>query len=64
MEFGGGWKFYFSDAVGVRLQGLALLPLVFTGGGLYVGTGGSSLGVSAGIPIAQFSFSAGLIVVL
>jgi hypothetical protein len=64
MEFGGGWKFYFSDAVGIRLQGLALLPLVFTGGGLYAGTGGSGLAVSAGIPIAQFSFSAGLIIVI
>jgi hypothetical protein len=64
MEFGGGWKYYFSDAIGIRLQGLALLPLVFTGGGLYAGTGGSGLAVSAGIPIAQFSFSAGLIVVI
>ena len=64
MEFGGGWKFYFSDAIGIRFQGLALLPLVFTGGGLYAGTGGSGLAVSAGIPIAQFSFSAGLIIVI
>jgi hypothetical protein len=64
MEFGGGWKFYFSDAIGIRLQGLALLPLVFQGGGVYAGTGGSGLAVSAGIPIAQFSFSAGLIIVI
>jgi hypothetical protein len=64
MHFGGGYKFYFSEVIGVRLQAHALLPLVFSGGGLYVGTGGSGLAVGAGIPIAQFFFSGGLIFAL
>lgn len=64
MHFGGGYKFYFSEAVGIRLQAHALLPLVFSGGGLYVGTGGSGLAIGAGIPIAQFFFSGGLILAL
>lgn len=64
MYFGGGWKFYFSEVIGIRVQAQALFPIVFSGGGLYVGTGGSGLAITAGIPIAQFSFSGGLIFVI
>ena len=64
MHFGGGYKFYFSELIGIRLQAHALLPLVFSGGGLYAGTGGSGLAIAAGIPIAQFLFSGGLIVAI
>lgn len=64
MHFGGGYKFYFSELIGIRLQAHALLPLVFAGGGLYAGTGGSGLTIAAGIPIAQFLFSGGLIIAI
>jgi hypothetical protein len=64
MDLALGLKIYPADKIGIRLQAGVLMPLVFTGGGLYVGTGGAGVGVSAGIPIAQFNFSAGLIVVL
>lgn len=64
MSLGGGVKIYPSEKIGIRLQAEMLAPLVFYGGGLYVGTGGAGFGASAGIPLAQFNFSAGLIVVL
>jgi hypothetical protein len=64
MDLALGLKIYPTDKIGIRLQAGVLMPLVFTGGGLYVGTGGAGVGVSAGIPIAQFNFSAGLIVVI
>jgi hypothetical protein len=64
LGLGGGVKIFPSEKIGIRLQAEMLAPLVFYGGGLYVGTGGAGFGVSAGIPIAQFNFSAGLIIVL
>lgn len=64
MDLALGVKIYPTEKIGIRLQAGVLMPLVFTGGGLYVGTGGAGVGVSAGVPIAQFNFSAGLIVVL
>jgi hypothetical protein len=64
MELAAGVKIFPSENIGIRLQAEMLAPLVFYGGGLYVGTGGAGFGASAGIPIAQFNFSAGLIVVL
>jgi hypothetical protein len=64
MDLAGGVKIYPSEKIGIRLQAAMMMPLVVYGGGLYVGTGGASVGVSAGIPIAQFNFSAGLIIVL
>lgn len=64
MNFSGGVKFYLSERIGLRLQGRLLMPLYFTGGGLWFGTGGVSVGASAGIPIVQGDLSAGLIIVI
>jgi hypothetical protein len=62
---GGGLKFFFSDRIGIRLQGRLLMPMYFSGGGLFVGigSGGSSTGVSVstGFLTVQGDFSGGLI---
>ncbi|WP_430816970.1 hypothetical protein [Carboxylicivirga sp. RSCT41] len=62
---GGGVKYFFSDRVGIRLQGRLLLPMYFSGGGLFVGigSGGTSSGVSVstGVLTVQGDFSGGLI---
>ena len=60
MQLGGGAKISLSEKIALKLQGQVLFPLVFYGGGFYVGTGGAGLGVSAGIPFAEFNFSGGL----
>ena len=38
----------------------ALVPLYFSGGAVWVGTGGASVAVGAGIPWAQFDFTGGV----
>ncbi len=62
---GGGVKFFFSDHIGIRLQGRLLLPMYFSGGGIFVGIGSggvsSGLGVSAGVLAVQGDFSGGLV---
>lgn len=58
--FTGGVKHFFTDHVGIRLQGQLLMPVQW--GGVYIGTGGS--GVSAGGTILQLNFSGGLILAL
>ena len=60
--FGGGVKIYFSETIGLRLQGRLLFPLIFSGGGFYFGTGGAGFGVTSGIPVMQGDLSAGLII--
>lgn len=60
----GGLKVYLSESVGLRFQGRLLMPLYVTGGGFYVGTGGTGVSVGAGIPILQGDLSAGLIIVI
>lgn len=64
MNLSGGLKVYLSERLGLRFQGRLLMPLYITGGGFYVGTGGTGLSVGAGIPILQGDLSAGLIIVL
>jgi len=62
---GGGLKLFFSDRIGIRLQGRLLLPMYFSGGGLFlgIGSGGPStgVGVSTGVLTVQGDFSGGLI---
>ena len=63
-----GLKYFFSDRVGIRLQASLMLPMIFNGGGFYmgIGTGGASSGVyvSSYSPIVQGNFTGGLIFVL
>ena len=58
--FTGGLKYFFSDHVGIRLQGQLLVPVQW--GGVYLGTGGG--GVYTGGSILQLKFSGGLIVAI
>ena len=64
MSATGGIKIALSDVVALRLQGRLLLPIYFSGGGLWVGTGGASVGLSGGIPIVQGDVGAGLAITL
>ena len=64
MTFGGGGKFDLSEKLGIRLQARVLVPMVLSGGGLWVGTGGASVGVGAWAPIVSFDFTAGIYIKL
>jgi hypothetical protein len=64
VELALGAKFYFSEKVGLRLEANVTMPLNFYGAGFYAGTGGAGMGVSAGVPMAHFNFTGGLVVVL
>ena len=58
--FSGGLKYFFSDHIGIRLQGQLLVPVQW--GGVYFGTGGG--GVTTGGSILQLNFSGGLIIAI
>lgn len=58
VAMGGGGKFLFGKNFGLRLQARLLLPLTFSGGGLWCGTGGCSVGVGSWATLAQFDFTA------
>ena len=63
-NFGGGIKMFFSESVGLQLQARALLPMNFSGGGFWCGTGGCSIGLGSYGFIGQFDFTAGLVIAL
>jgi opacity protein-like surface antigen len=58
---GGGLNVFLTQKLAVRLQARMLAPVFFSSGSFYVGTGGSGLAVSGGIPFIQGDFSAGLV---
>ena len=55
-----GSKFYLSKSVGIRLQAGLYLPVRFSGGGVYIGTGGADYGVSSASTIMQFNLGGGI----
>ena len=55
-----GVKVWITENVGLRFEARALVPVFFSGGGFWVGTGGASVGLSGGIPFAQFDFTGGI----
>lgn len=59
-----GLKYFFSEKIGIRIQARLLLPVVYNGGGFYLGTGGSGMYVSSTAPIVQGDFTGGLIIAL
>jgi hypothetical protein len=59
-----GLKYFFNDKIGIRLQARMLLPVVYNGGGFYLGTGGSGMYISSTAPIVQGDFTGGLIIAL
>lgn len=64
-EFGLGAKYFFSESIGLRLQGSVTAPWDFAGGGLFLGVGtgggGASADMTFNIPVAHWDLSAGLI---
>lgn len=64
VAFGGGGKFYLSNKIGIRLQARMLLPMTFSGGGMWCGSGGCGAGVGAWTPLVQFDFTAGVFIKL
>jgi hypothetical protein len=64
VSLNGGVKIYMSDKFGIRLQGRLLLPMYFTSGSMYVGTGGAGVAVGAGIPVVQGDVGAGVFLCL
>lgn len=57
-----GTKIWFSERIGIRLQGRLLLPFFWGGAGFTVGTGGSGFSVGAGTSMLQGDFTGGLVI--
>ena len=62
VTLGGGVKIWFSDRVGIRLQGRLMLPMFWGGVGFTVGTGGAGLTMGGGTSMVQGDFTGGLII--
>ena len=65
LSLGAGFKYWFNDYVGIRVQGSMMMPMIVNGGGFGcgIGTGGSSCGGAVYTRITPFQgeFSGGLI---
>lgn len=59
--FGAGLKIWFSEVIGIRLQGSMMMPMIFEGFGFYLGTGGSGGQAYTRITPFQGEFSGGLV---
>jgi hypothetical protein len=57
---GGGLKVFLTPRVALRLTAEMLAPILFSGGGFYVGTGGSGVSVSGGVPTVTGNFTVGI----
>src|SRR5262249_25980588 len=55
-----GLKGWLTQDHAPRLQARPRVPVYFSGGGAWVGTGGAGVGLSGGIPFAQFDFTGGI----
>jgi opacity protein-like surface antigen len=62
VTLGGGGKFYLSNNIGVRLQGRLMMPLNFSGAGMWCGLGGCSVGVGSWATFVSFDLTAGVFV--
>lgn len=58
--FGLGTKVWLSQMIGLRLQGRLLMPINWSGGGLWCGFGGCNVGVGGGSSMPQFDVGLGL----
>ncbi len=59
--FNAGAKIYFAKRIGLRLQAQGYIPVQGTAFSMFVGTGGTSAGVSVYSTLFQFGFTGGLI---
>ncbi len=60
-SLGGGLKYYFSDRIGIKVDGRFLFPLYLTGGGFFCGTGGCGLGIGSSSVFLQGFVDGGII---
>lgn len=60
IALGGGVKVYLSDKVGLRFQGRLIIPMVFEGTSVYVGTGGAGVAVGAYTAFVEGDFTGGI----
>lgn len=61
---GAGVKVFPSERIGIRLEGRLMMPFQFSGGSLWCGTGGCSVGIGTGTAILQGNVTGGLIIAL
>ncbi|MCK5816360.1 MAG: hypothetical protein KAH07_10500, partial [Flavobacteriaceae bacterium] len=61
-SIGGGVKIFFNERIGLRLQTNLILPMRWSGGGVYCGPYGCSGGTSFHVPLVHWEVSGGLIV--
>jgi opacity protein-like surface antigen len=59
---GAGVKYMITPRIGIRAQGRLLMPLRFSGFGIYAGTGGAGVNTYSTVNILQGDFSGGLII--
>jgi len=59
--FNAGAKIYFAKRIGLRLQAQGYIPVQGSAFSMFVGTGGTSAGVSVYSTLIQFGFTGGLI---
>lgn len=59
-----GVKFMFSERVGIMVRGRLMMPMTFSGGSFYVGTGGSGMAMGSWVAPLQGDFNGGLIIKL
>lgn len=64
VSLGAGVKIWFTERVGIRLQGRMLMPILWGGAGFTVGSGGAGITVGGGTSIVQGDFTGGLIIAL
>jgi hypothetical protein len=63
-NFSVGFRAFVNERIGIRGQFHGLLPFQFSGGGIFCGGGGCSVGLSGGTAIIQGMVSGGLVVAL
>jgi len=61
-NLGLGVKWYLSDAIGLRLEARAFMPIYFNSGTFLSGPNGAELRVNAGVPLVQGDLSLGLVI--
>ena len=62
ISVGGGVKYFLNEKVGIRLQGHLLMPMQWSGGGMWCGTStGCAVSIGSGTVILQGEFSGGLV---
>lgn len=62
IALGLGLRYFFTPAIGIRLQARLLMPMYFAGAGFGCGTGGCSSGAYFGVDIFQGDFTGGVVI--